>query len=72
MGTPLLVPEVTTVDENTRNKLIKAKEDDLYLSKVSPLGVPFNNLRNNTKDNERDEKIANGKPGVHVPEDFWH
>ena len=70
-GTPfLLVPEVTTVDENTRNKLIKAKEDDLYLSKVSPLGVPFNNLRNNTKDIERDEKIANGKPGSSCPRRF--
>ena len=72
-GTPfLLVPEVTTVDENTRNKLIKAKEDDLYLSKVSPLGVPFNNLRNNTKDIERDEKISNGKPGSSCPRRFWH
>ena len=70
-GTPfLLVPEVTTVDENTRNKLIKAKEDDLYLSKVSPLGVPFNNLRNNTKDIERDEKISNGKPGSSCPRRF--
>ena len=70
-GTPfLLVPEVTTVDENTRNKLIKAKEDDLYLSKVSPLGVPFNNLRDNTKDIERDEKIANGKPGSSCPRRF--
>ncbi len=70
-GTPfLLVPEVTTVDENTRNKLIQAKEDDLYLSKVSPLGVPFNNLRNNTKDIERDEKISNGKPGSSCPRRF--
>ena len=70
-GTPfLLVPEVTTVDENTRNKLIEAKEDDLYLSKVSPLGVPFNNLRNNTKDIERDEKISNGKPGSSCPRRF--
>ena len=72
-GTPfLLVPEVTTVDENTKSKLIKAKEDDLYLSKVSPLGVPFNNLRNNTKDIERDEKSLMVSLEVHVPEDFWH
>ena len=50
--------------------MIKAKEDDLYLSKVSPLGVPFNNLRDNTKDIERDEKIANGKPGSSCPRRF--
>ena len=57
-GTPfLLVPEVTTVDDDTRKKLIAAKENDLYLSKVSPLGVPFNNLKNNSKDIERDDKI---------------
>ena len=46
-GTPfLLVPEATTVDQTTRNQLQKAKEKDLYLSNVSPLGVPFNNLHN--------------------------
>ncbi len=44
-GTPfLLVPEVTNVDKLTRQKLIEAKEKDLYLSKISPLGVPFNSL----------------------------
>ena len=70
-GTPfLLVPEVTTVDEQTRDKLLKAKEKDLYLSNVSPLGVPFNNLRNNSKDLERNEKISNGKPGSSCPRRF--
>ena len=70
-GTPfLLVPEVTNVDEFTRKKLINAKEQDLYLSNVSPLGVPFNNLRNNSKDLERDEKIDNGKPGSSCPRRF--
>ncbi|UCE94460.1 MAG: hypothetical protein JSV73_04065, partial [Flavobacteriaceae bacterium] len=43
-GSPfLLVPEATTVDENTLSKLAKAEEKDLYLSNISPLGVPFNN-----------------------------
>jgi len=70
-GTPfLLVPEVTNVDEFTRKKLINAKEQDLYLSNVSPLGVPFNNLRNNSKDLERDKKIDNGKPGSSCPRRF--
>ncbi len=63
-GTPfLLVPEATNVDQSTLAKLSAAGEDDLYLSDVSPLGVPFNNLRDNDKDREKYEKIAAGKPG---------
>ena len=63
-GTPfLLVPEVTNVDEETLDQLIKAREKDLYLSNISPLGEPFNNLRGNSKDREKEERIARGKPG---------
>ena len=70
-GTPfLLVPEVTTVDDVTREKLLQAKEKDLYLSNISPLGVPFNNLRNNSKDLEKEKKIAEGKPGSSCPRRF--
>ena len=67
-GTPfLLVPEVTNVDDNTRKQLIKAKEKDLYLSSVSPLGVPFNNLRNSSKEVEKLQKVKDGKPGSPCP-----
>ena len=70
-GTPfLLVPEATTVDDKTREQLKKATENDLYLSNVSPLGVPFNNLRNNSKDIEKLEKINDGKPGSNCPRRF--
>jgi len=70
-GTPLLlVPEVTNVDNNTLNQLVKAKEDDLYLSGISPLGIPFNSLRGNTKDKERMAKIAKGRPGSTCPRKF--
>ncbi len=63
-GTPfMLVPEATTVDDATLDKLIKAKEKDLYLSDISPLGIPFNSLRGNTKDLEKLAQIAKGKPG---------
>jgi len=49
-GTPfLLVPEVTNVDDFTLQKMIDAKEKDLYLSDISPLGVQFNNLRASLK-----------------------
>ncbi|CAN0603433.1 unnamed protein product, partial [Ectocarpus sp. 12 AP-2014] len=37
----LLVPEATTVDKATLDKLVNAQEDDLYLSNTSPLGIPF-------------------------------
>jgi len=63
-GSPfLLVPEATNVDDNTLQKLIDAREEDLYLSQISPLGVPFNSLRGNTKDLEKLSLIAKGKPG---------
>ena len=70
-GTPfLLVPEATTVDQTTRNQLQKAKEKDLYLSNVSPLGVPFNNLRNSSKEIEKFQKIEENKPGSPCPRGF--
>lgn len=63
-GTPfLLVPQATNVDEQTLKKLVEAKEDDLYLSNISPLGVPFNNLRDNSKDLEKMDLAQKGKPG---------
>lgn len=63
-GSPfLLVPEATVVDDTTLNKLLEAREDDLYLSHTSPLGVPFNNLRKSTKEKEKKDLIAKGKPG---------
>jgi len=70
-GSPfLLVPEATTVDKETLDKLVSAKEDDLYLSDISPLGVPFNNLRDNTKDIEKETLINKGRPGSACPKKF--
>ena len=70
-GTPfLLVPEATTVDNDTLEKLVKAKEEDLYLSDISPLGVPFNNLRGNTKDEEKMKHINKGRPGSSCPKKY--
>ena len=71
-GTPfLLVPEATTVDKNTLKQLQEATEDDLYLSNISPLGVPFNSLKNSSKDIERFQKIEEGKPGSSCPRKFF-
>ena len=70
-GSPfLLVPEVTNVDERTLALLSDAKEDDLYLSNTSPLGVPFNSLRGNTKDVEKVGNAERGKPGSSCPKKF--
>lgn len=63
-GTPfLLVPEATNVDKNTLEMLIDANADDLYLSKSSPLGVPFNNLRNSASESIRESRLEKGRPG---------
>jgi len=63
-GTPfLLVPEATTVDEQTLEVLCKAKEDDLYMSEVSPLGVIFNNVRGTGMDLKKEAQNKAGKYG---------
>ncbi|HIP48240.1 MAG TPA: hypothetical protein EYG92_04645 [Lutibacter sp.] len=70
-GSPfLLVPEATTVDDTTMQLLADAQEKDLYLSGISPLGVPFNSLRGNTKDIEKMEAVKNGRPGSSCPKEF--
>ena len=70
-GSPfLLVPEVMNVDDYTLQKLSAAKEEDLYLSDISPLGVPFNSMRGNSKDLEKIERVENGKPGSPCPKKF--
>jgi hypothetical protein len=70
-GSPfLLVPEATNVDAHTRELLCGAKEEDLYLSNISPLGVPFNSLRGNTKDIEKQANIDKGRPGSACPKKY--
>ena len=63
-GTPfLLVPEATTVDEHTLQLLSAAKEEDIVLSKNSPLGVRFYYLKGTTSDVEKNQRIGEGCPG---------
>ncbi|MEP1304935.1 MAG: hypothetical protein ABJK11_03445 [Balneola sp.] len=70
-GSPfLMVPEATAVDKPTLNLMKQAKEDDLYLSGVSPLGVPFNNIRNSGSAQWHKERIEKGKPGSPCPKGF--
>jgi len=63
----LLCPEVTNVDPLTLEKLAMAGEKDLYLSDVSPLGVPFNSLKDSLSDIEKAQKVMRGRPGSACP-----
>jgi len=70
-GTPfLLVPEAVNVDGDSFKILSEAGTDELYLSGISPIGVPFNSVRGNTKDLEKEGKITDGKPGSTCPSQF--
>ncbi|WP_125717704.1 hypothetical protein [Flavobacterium ustbae] len=70
-GSPfLLVPEATSVDQETRNLLMNAKEDDFYLSNISPLGVPFNTLRGTTNEFLKQKRIHENKAGSSCPKKF--
>ncbi len=66
----LLCPEVTNVDRITLEKLAKAGEKDLFLSDVSPLGVPFNTLRDSLSDIEKNQRIMRGRPGSACPKSY--
>src|SRR5690606_32327118 len=70
-GTPfLLCPEATTVDEPTLQLLSKAKEEDVILSKNSPLGVRFNYLKGATGEKEKLGRIERGVPGSPCTEKY--
>ncbi|UOK42652.1 MULTISPECIES: hypothetical protein [Flavobacterium] len=67
-GSPfLLVPEATSLDKETRNILAKAKEDDFYLSNISPLGVPFNSVKGVSNDFWKQKRIDQNKAGSSCP-----
>jgi hypothetical protein len=57
------VPEATNVEKETLKLLCEAKEEDVYLSDISPLGIPFSNLRGNSQDMIKDEFVRQGRPG---------
>lgn len=70
-GSPfLLVPEATSVDVQTRKLLAGAKAEDLYLSNISPLGVPFNTIKGTTNDFYKNQRISSGKDGSSCPKKF--
>ncbi|MCF7808969.1 MAG: hypothetical protein K9M49_09635 [Candidatus Marinimicrobia bacterium] len=66
----LLVPEATPIDTPTRMKLMNTKDDSLYLSGASPLGVPFNNMKNTGSEKWTMDRYLSGKPGSSCPKGF--
>ncbi len=70
-GSPfMLVPEVINIDKQTLQMLCDATGEELFLSDISPLGIPFNSLRNNTKDIEKQLWIDQGTPGSTCPKKY--
>ena len=70
-GTPfLLVPEATTVDKKTIDLLINSTPKDLYTSEVSPLGVPFNTIKNTESDIQKQLRVENNNPGSPCPKGY--
>ncbi|MGL5276005.1 hypothetical protein [Myroides sp.] len=70
-GSPfLLVPEATSVDTTTRELLAKSKEEDLYLSNISPLGVPFNSIKGTTNEFLKADRISKNKAGSSCPRKY--
>ncbi len=70
-GSPfLLVPEATSVDKETRELLSKSKEEDFYLSNISPLGIPFNTIKGSTNEFFKQEKINKEKAGSSCPKKY--
>lgn len=66
----LFVPEATSVDATTMELLRLSNAEDFYLSDVSPLGVPFNNLRNTGSEKWTHRRRNESCPGSPCPKGF--
>lgn len=66
----LLVPEVTLLDDDTRQHLASAGPDQFYLSRISPLGVPFNTVKGTESEKQKLQRFEEGKPGSPCPKGY--
>jgi len=63
-GSPfLMVPEATNVDNETLQQLVEAEPKDYFLGHASPLGIPFNNFRKSSSEEQRKKRIEKNRPG---------
>jgi len=66
----MLVPEVVNIDKNSLEILSRSKEKSIELSNISPLNIYFSNLKNNTRELEKFERIESGFPGSSCPRKY--
>jgi len=66
----LLVPEVTLLDDKMREHLRASGKKDLYLSEVSPLGVPFNTVSGTAGERQKHARVVAKRPGSPCPKGF--
>ena len=59
----LLVPEVANVDDAHQDKLLRAGDNDVWLSDSSPYGAPFWTLRDSASEEITRRRAIAGKPG---------
>jgi len=70
-GTPfMLVPEATNMDEVNIKRLAAATDKEVYLSKGSPLGIRFWNMRTSSSEEARRARIEAGDPGSTCPKGY--
>jgi hypothetical protein len=65
----LLVPEAVVIDDENL-KLLISPERKLYLSGISPIGIPFNTIRNTKSEQNKLANINSGTPGSPCPKGF--
>jgi hypothetical protein len=66
----MLVPEVVSIDHDTLHLLKDAKEEQLYFSYLSPLGVPFNSVKWASMSVQRMANAKAGKEGMPCTKQF--
>lgn len=66
----LLVPEVVRIDEKHLEKVRVAGENEIKLTRSSPLGIQFWNLQTSDSEASRHERIAEGNAGSKCPHKF--
>ncbi len=66
----LLVPECVNVDDETLDRLCEAGVRDTELSKCSPVGIPYWNLKTSASEVNKQQRITDGSPGAPCPKGY--
>lgn len=73
IGSPfLLVSEVTSLDDDTRNLIARSDREAFFMSGYSPLGanVMFNTIKGTSSSKYREDRILKGNPGSPCPKGY--